>query len=108
MGMQRRVPTHKYNVIGRWVENSRLELRCSRGQYHVARGLSALPDANATLQGDKPHLGFGILICPKSGAIFRVIFESISNSARPPVPKSLPGAASQRQDGGFGVQAPSH
>jgi hypothetical protein len=48
------------------------------------------------LVGDKPHLGFGILRCAASGAMFRVMFETINE--RPPVPApgrpqtpSLPG-----------------
>lgn len=79
---------HKYRVVERWVEHGRLTLRCSRGHYHMVRALSALPDLEARLEGYRPHLGFGILMCSKSGASFRVIFESIGNPAKPSAPKA--------------------
>lgn len=71
---------HKYSVVEHWSDGSRIELRCQTGRYHVVRVLSGTPAANATLFGDKPHLGFGLLACSLSGRIFRVIFESISHA----------------------------
>lgn len=71
---------HKYRVVERWTDGSRLELRCQTGRYHVVRVLSGTPEAGSTLVGDKPHLGFGLLTCSSSGRIFRVIFESISHA----------------------------
>jgi hypothetical protein len=77
---------HKYRVVERWAEESRLTLRCSRGQYHLARALNVMPEVEARLEGYSPHLGFGVLTCPKSGAVFRVIFESIGNASKPLAP----------------------
>lgn len=68
---------HKYRVVEPQAEARLFTLRCSRGHYHVARALSLLPAVDARLEGDKPHLGFGLLVCPNSGAVYRVIFESI-------------------------------
>jgi hypothetical protein len=78
---------HKYRVLERWAESGLCALRCSMGRYHVVRALSVTPPASACLSGDRPHLGFGILRCPTSGAIYRVIFESINELQ----PGSLPG-----------------
>jgi hypothetical protein len=69
---------HNYRVLERWKASGLCALRCSKGRYHVARALSVLPPVRACLAGDKPHLGFGILQCTASGAIYRVIFESIN------------------------------
>jgi hypothetical protein len=69
-------------VIERWAERSRCALLCSNGRYHVARVLNGMPGVSAPLHGDRPHLGFGVLVCGASGMLFRVIFESI-NEAQP-------------------------
>ncbi len=71
---------HKYRVVQCDAGERRLALQCGSGRFHVTRALNALPAPGAILNGDKPHLGFGILLCPKSGAVFRVIFESIDNA----------------------------
>lgn len=70
---------HTYRVVERWAERGLCALRCSAGRYHVARALQRMPPLDAALHGDRPHLGFGILVCSASGAIFRVIFESIND-----------------------------
>lgn len=77
-----------YRVVERWAKESRLTLRCSRGRYHMARALSALPDLEERLEGSQPHLGFGILLCPRSGATYRMIFESIGHAAKPAAPNA--------------------
>ena len=82
---------HKYRVVECWLDESRLTLQCTRGHFHVVRALSMLPVAGASLEGAKPHLGFGILLCPISGTIFRVIFESIGNPTKPPAPNATAG-----------------
>jgi hypothetical protein len=40
--------------------------------------LNFMPPADTSLRGEKPHLGFNILLCAGSGAIFRAVFESIN------------------------------
>lgn len=67
-----------YQVVERWANETRFALRCGRGKFHVTRALNNLPTTGATLHGARPELGLGILVCPVSGAIFRVIFESIN------------------------------
>ena len=71
---------HKYRVTGRWPDQSRLVLQCAAGRYHLIRALKMLPGDGDILVGNKPHLGFGMLICPASDAIYRVIFESINQA----------------------------
>ena len=95
--LQLRRPMYKYRVVERWVEQSRLVLRCSKGRYYVARALSLATPPGAVLEGAKPHLGFDLLLCPQSGAIFRVIFESIGNTALPSPPNAMPGTTHRPQ-----------
>ena len=71
---------HVYSVVENWAGESRLGLRCQVGRYHLARALHDLPPPGARLNGARPHLGFGLLVCPKSGAFFRVIFEFINHA----------------------------
>jgi hypothetical protein len=85
---------HEYRVVERWTDESVCVLRCNSGRFHVARILNAMPATETALQGDKPHLGFNILLCVFSGAVFRVIFESIDgvqadDGARPEGPRLL-------------------
>ena len=72
---------HQYRVVGRLEGSNRWALKCSNGRFHLARALNGAPASGTLLRGDKPHLGFGILLCAMSGAIFRVIFESINDPA---------------------------
>ena len=94
---------HKYRVVERWQEESRLALWCSAGRYHLARALGPLPVADARLEGSRPHLGFGTLQCTATGTVFRVIFESIGNTEKPLPPSDVPTPAQKPQRGSFGV-----
>ena len=69
----------KYRVVDCRANDFKLALKCSNGRYHLTRGLNVLPPVGSVLHGAKAHLGFGVLVCPASGAVFRVIFESINN-----------------------------
>lgn len=71
---------HQYRMIERLMDDDRCVFRCNKGRYHVARVLKAIPPTGVPLSGYKPHIGFGILVGMASGAIFRVIFESINES----------------------------
>lgn len=64
---------HEYRVIERWADDGLCALR-------------VMPPEKACLHGAKGRLGFGILLCTESGAIFRVIFESIDEPQPVPVP----------------------
>jgi hypothetical protein len=75
---------HKYRVVELQTEKGLCALQCNLGRYHLIRALGRAPGLDMRLVGDKPHLGFGILRCTASGALFRVIFETINE--RPPVP----------------------
>ena len=84
---------HRYHVVDLEAEDGMCVLQSSASLYHVARPLGCKPALYAVLHGDKPHLGFGILVCKESGAVFRVIFESINGSRTTPrsnVPLSAP------------------
>ena len=97
---------HSYRVIDRREDESRLALQCAAGQYHLTRVLNLLPPAGATLQGGMPRVGFGLLQCPASGAIFRVIFESINKpdlQADLAWSRSTSHAAQLSNDRAFGV-----
>ncbi len=72
---------HKYRVVHRTDDDEFVALRDGSGRYHVARPLKAKPPLRALLQGDKPHLGFGMLLCTQSGQVFRMIFERINDVA---------------------------
>lgn len=79
---------HQYRVLGRLGDSELCALQCSNGRFHLARALNVPPSRGTLLRGDKPHLGFGILLCAMTGAIFRVIFESI-NDPTPASPLDL-------------------
>jgi hypothetical protein len=81
---------HQYRVVERWTKEDLCALRCGTGRYHVARALKVVPPMEGVLVGDKPRLGFGILRCASSGAIFRVIFESINDPQLRFAPGPLP------------------
>ena len=71
---------HRYRVVERWDESKLCALQCSAGRYHVARSLKAMPPLHATLNGTRPQLGFGLLVCAASGDTYRVIFEAIDDA----------------------------
>ena len=93
----------KYRVVERRAEQSRMTVRCGAGRYHVARALSLLPELDQGLEGNHPHLGFGILLCQKTGEIFRVIFESVGNAEIRPTPNAMPLAAYRLQAATYGA-----
>ena len=42
---------HKYRVVERWADESRVALQCHMGRYHVALALNGMPPAAGTLHG---------------------------------------------------------
>ena len=81
---------HQYRMVERLLDDDRCLFRCNKGRYHVARALNAIPSTGVLLSGYKPHIGFGILVCTASSAIFRVIFESINEPNLACVPGRVP------------------
>jgi hypothetical protein len=75
---------HKYKVIQSRECEKWLALLGSDGRYHVARALSTAPPIGAVLDGTRPHMGFGMLLCPQSGHTYRVMFETINEALPPP------------------------
>ena len=71
---------HKYRVMHCAQGESEIALRCSNGRIHLVRVLNTLPAVGVLLNGAKPHLGFGVLVCPVSGSVFRVIFKDINRA----------------------------
>lgn len=86
------VQVHRYHVVELEAEKGMCELQSSTGGYHLARTLGQMPALNAVVHGDRPHLGFGILVCASSGAVFRVIFESINDARLAPRHSKTPSA----------------
>jgi hypothetical protein len=76
---------HEYRIVASWSEKALCALRCRSGRYHLARALNLMPPKEAPLHGNRPRLGLSILVCPASGAIFRLIFESINDAEPAPV-----------------------
>lgn len=68
---------HQYRVLEIQSAENLLTLQCSAGHHHLIGALNHVPPVGATLDGGKPHLGFGILACPRSQLIYRVIFERV-------------------------------
>ncbi len=65
---------HRYRVVEMCSETGLCWFRCSSGRFHVARALDSMPPEKALLHGFKPGFGLRILVCPSSGAVFRMIF----------------------------------
>jgi hypothetical protein len=70
----------------------------------MARALNFLPPEAAALHGDKPHLGFGLLLCPASGLIYRLFFESINDAGYALATRRVP--SQSRTTKTNGVSAP--
>jgi hypothetical protein len=70
---------HEYRVVERWVAQERYALQCHKGRYHLARALNAMPPVAVLLHSTPPRIGFGVLLNAASGAMFRVIFESVND-----------------------------
>ena len=68
---------YKYRVVRGEVDEGLVVLQDYRGQTYLVRPLSLAPPHGAKLDGARPHLGFGILVCSLSGQMYRVIFEEI-------------------------------
>lgn len=68
---------YKYRVVNGEVEPDRVVLQDYRGQTYLVRPLSLAPPRGAKLEGARPHLGFGVLVCSLSGQTYRVMFEAI-------------------------------
>jgi hypothetical protein len=84
---------HRYRVVERWPDGSRLGLQCQMGRYHLVQALGGMPAVEAMLNGDKPQLGSGMLSCTLSGRIFRVVFESINQAGVTAAPNWMAAAA---------------
>jgi len=96
---------YQYRVIESWVDVNRYVFRCSSGRFHLARALNGVPPADVPLRGDKPHLGFAILVCARTGSIHRMIFESINEAQVASVPgraQNMPSASARASDNAFG------
>jgi hypothetical protein len=70
---------HTYRVVVGHCAVPGISLRSRNGQFHLARALNGQPAQGALLSGDSPHLGFGLLVCEETEAVFRVIFEQINS-----------------------------
>lgn len=91
---------HNYRVIECRTDQNRLLLEGGIGRFHWARVLNEAPQVGDFLSGSRPHLGFGLLRCTRSGRTVRVIFETIGSAdtgirtRRTPDPMLQPGVRS--------------
>ncbi len=81
---------YKYRVIACRTDESRMLLEGGAGLYHWARALNSLPPVGKSLIGGRPHLGFGLLLCSRPAATFRVMFESVNSDDRDLDPRFIP------------------
>lgn len=81
---------HRYRVVGLSAEDGKCVIRSSTNRYHLVPSLGRRLGLNMVLLGDPPHLGFGILVCEGSGAIFRVVFDSINGPGPAPRANGTP------------------
>lgn len=65
-----------YRVYDACVEARKVALQDCSGRYHLARITADLPRLWEELQGERPALGFCLLLS-SSGHLFRAIFEVI-------------------------------
>jgi hypothetical protein len=70
---------HKYRVVAGHCPPPGISLRGRNGRFHLARALNGPPAHGLLVGGDSPHLGFGLLVCEETEAVFRVIFEQINS-----------------------------
>ena len=70
----------KYRVI-QASDHEHLVLEDTVGQIYLVRALGPPPQIGSRLDGARPHLGFGLLMCNMSGQVYRVMFESIRGRA---------------------------
>jgi hypothetical protein len=94
----------EYRVVASWSEQALCALRCSSGRYHLARALNLMPPKEAPLHGNRPRLGLSVLLCPASGAIFRLIFESINDAEPAPVIQQMLKRPPVKQWNGLSVE----
>lgn len=69
---------HRYTVVAvsRTRSGHALCLQ-AEGGLHLARATAAVPPVGATLLGNAPRLGFGLLLGAPIDQVFRVIFEAL-------------------------------
>ena len=71
---------HEHRMIEHGPKEGLYALRCSSGRYRKVRALSSMPLEEAHLLKAEPGLGFGISVCSTSGAIYRLLFESVNHA----------------------------
>jgi hypothetical protein len=60
--------------------DSRFVVQDSAGLVHVIRVINRPPAMGARLFGGSPHMGFDVMLCMASDAMYRVVFESINQA----------------------------
>jgi hypothetical protein len=70
---------HTYRVVEGQCAPPGISLLGRNGRFHLARALNGPPMPGVLLRGNLPRVGFELLVCEETEAVFRVIFEQINS-----------------------------
>lgn len=70
---------HNYQVYEASTDKRQIALLDDGDRCHVGRLTEGVPAYGSTLVGSAPQLGFSVLLCARTGRVFRIIFEMINS-----------------------------
>lgn len=68
---------HNYQVYEASIDKRQIALSDDTAHCHVGRITADAPAVGVKLVGLAPRLGMGVLLCRRTGRVFRIIFELI-------------------------------
>jgi hypothetical protein len=68
---------HRYVVAGTQKSGQSITLCDSDGRFHIARASAGAPQFGTKLIGNRPTLGFGLLLGELLDDVYRVTFEAV-------------------------------
>ena len=81
---------HNYRVYDTSIDKSSIALSDDTARCHVGRITADAPPTGARLIGLPPQLGMCILLCVRSGRVFRVLFEIINSDRQATIERLHP------------------
>lgn len=81
---------HNYLVYEASIDKSWIALSDDAAHCHVGRIAADAPPTGARLIGLPPKLGMSILLCVRSGRVFRVLFEMINSDRQATIERLHP------------------
>ena len=81
---------HRYVVAGKQPQGRSIALCDADGRFHVARVGEQAPPLGARLTGNRPALGFGLLLGEALDAVYRVTFEAVDCGLEHALPPNGP------------------